>query len=159
MGKHSYRHYNVDSAACQAKRSDRERVYQKNSGIYHCTGCGNCQLEYQTKTPQEYGIVDPDPSITGVVDATIYCPVADMDARVTPSISNKIRCPYGNRDRTNMCVGCKHGVPITCQIESGESRIKMFIRLFSCRNPLSSEHIPKGSAMRPYVGCEHFESR
>ena len=155
MSNYKYKDRNIGRAVDQARANDSQRKQFARSRTFHCSTCSHCELDQFTSTPAECNIVSSTKELSWVVDALPFCPIGDID----PSFQKKVLCPVGNRDRRNTCGNCKYGDPVTCQLKSEDPKIKTFTQLYLCKNPRNEEHYTKGTALRSYIGCEHFEPR
>lgn len=149
----------IDRIIDQHEHAEQVRTRIEQSKRYLCTSCSNCTVEPHLCTAEEYGILDNLDVVTHVVDAVLYCPVTEHKPKLVPKLHAKVLCSDGNKDRTETCANCRHGHPITCRIQAEDPNLKHYVQLYLCRNPSGNEHCSKGTARRPYIGCEHFEPK
>ena len=145
---------NITRAAVDGWYRNKEKERAGRANTYYCSSCDRCELDERLVTPEELGIIDSAEIVTGVVVADPFCPLCSDVA-----LERKRLCQDGNRDRKNTCVNCAHADRVTCQVKSDNPKTKVYTTLYVCKNTIRAEQYPKGTVMKPYIGCEHHGQR
>ena len=152
MGKYTPRL--SETIESEERNSERYKQRALESNKYHCSSCSNCQFDETKLSLTEAGIISSSKEVTALVEIEPHCPHSEC-----ATLDHRIVCDDGNRSRKQICSDCIYAEPIECEFKTDSPKIKVFKRLFLCKNSNRAEHYPKGTAFRSYYGCENFEPK